>query len=210
VIYNIVAFCLRPVFRWARMRVDGCELVPAEGPVLIVPNHDSQWDPLALAVALIRVRNPIRFLARANLWDMFGVRALMRSSRQIPIERGSGDRQPLVHAVEALQAGDAVCVFPEGKLSEGERLRARSGVGYLVRDCPDAPVVLAAVGGTTDLVRLPRRPRVSVTFFEPAGGQPRPDEEPAELAGRLLDEIRERVQPVPAGRRPRSRLAEAG
>ena len=134
----------------------------------------------------------------------------MTSSRQIPVERGSGDRQPLVHAVEALKAGDAVCVFPEGKLSEGQRLRARSGVGFLARDCPEAPVLLAAVEGTTDLVRFPRRPRVRVTFFEPAGGQPRGDELPTALAARLLDEVRQRVPPVPAGRHPRPRLAEAG
>ena len=66
-LYSIVATFLRPVFRWARMRVEGRELVPAEGPVLIVPNHDSQWDPLAVAVAVRRTRR-IRFLARANLW----------------------------------------------------------------------------------------------------------------------------------------------
>lgn len=201
-LYDLNATLLRPIFRWARLHVLRGELVPDEGPVLIVPNHDSQWDPMAMALALYP-RRKIRFLARANLWDVFGVRALMRSSRQIPIERGSGDRQPLVHAVEALQAGDAVCVFPEGKLSQGKRLRARSGVGYLVRACPGVRVVLAAVDGTTDLVRFPRRPRVTVMFFEPAGGQPRPDEEPAELAARLLDQIRERVPPVPAGRRHR-------
>lgn len=207
--YDVVATCLRPFFRWARLRVGGRELVPATGPVLIVANHDSQWDPLALALA-VRGRRKLRFLARANLWKIFGVRSLMNSSRQIPIERGSGDRQPLVHAIEALEDGDALCVFPEGKLSEGERLRARSGVGYLARGCPDAPVVLAAIEGTTDFVRFPRRPRVAVEFFEPAGGQPHPGEEPAELAARLLDEIRERVPPVPAGRRRRPRLAEAG
>ena len=208
-LYSIVATLLRPVFRWARLRVEGRELVPAEGPVLIVPNHDSQWDPLAVAVAVIGTRK-LRFLARANLWEIPGVRALMRSSRQIPIERGSGDRQPLVHAVEALRDGEAVCVFPEGKLSEGHRLRARSGVGFLCRDCPEADVILAAVEGTTDLVRFPRRPRVSVTFFRPAGGPARPDESPSAIAARLLGEVRERVPPVPAGRRPSARLAEAG
>ena len=62
-------------------------------------------------------------------------------------------------------------------------------------------MVLAAVEGTTDFVRFPRRPRVTVTFFEPAGGRPRPDEEPAAVAARLLDELRERVPPVPAGRK---------
>jgi 1-acyl-sn-glycerol-3-phosphate acyltransferase len=209
VLYALVAFVLRPAFRWGRMRVEGLELLPASGPVLIVPNHDSQWDPVALAVATIRVRR-LRFLARANLWEIPGVRLLMRSSRQIPIERGAGDRNALVHAVEALRAGDAVVIFPEGKLSEGQRLRARSGVGYLVRECPEVPVLLAAVAGCTDMVRFPRRPRVDMTFFEPAGGQPRADEEPAELAARLLGELRDRVPPAPAGRRPRARLAEAG
>jgi 1-acyl-sn-glycerol-3-phosphate acyltransferase len=209
VLYDVVAFFLRFVFRWGRLTVTGREVVPADGPVLVVPNHDSQWDPLAVAYAVYG-RRRLRFLARANLWEIFGARAVMKSSRQIPIERGKGDRGALVHAVEALGAGESVVIFPEGKLSGGQRLRARSGVGWLVRDCPEVPVVLAAVRGCEDLVRFPRRPRVSVTFFEPAGGQPRPDEEPAAVAARLLDELRERVPPVRAGRRARARLAEAG
>jgi 1-acyl-sn-glycerol-3-phosphate acyltransferase len=53
--------------------------------------------------------------------------------------------------------------------------------------------VLVAVEGGTDLKRFPKRPRVRIEFFAPAGGQPRPDEDAAELAQRLLDEIRERV-----------------
>jgi 1-acyl-sn-glycerol-3-phosphate acyltransferase len=122
---------------------------------------------------------------------------------QIPIERGAGDRGALAKAIEALRAGEAVCVFPEGKLSLGERLPARSGVGWLASSCPRAPVVLCAVEGTTDFVRFPRRPRVSLSFFEPAGGQPGADEDPKQLATRLLEEIRERVPPAPAGRRPR-------
>jgi hypothetical protein len=45
------------------------------------------------------------------------------------------------------------------------------------------------------------RTRVSVSFFAPASGQLHPDEAPAELAGRLLDELRTEVPPVRAGRR---------
>ena len=58
-------------------------------------------------------------------------------------------------------------------------------------------MVLCTVQGTTDYVRFPRRPRVTISFFEPANGQPRPDEEAEELAERLLDEIRGRVPPAP-------------
>jgi 1-acyl-sn-glycerol-3-phosphate acyltransferase len=180
--------------------VHGLETVPEEGPVLVVPNHDSQWDPVVAGVAL-RKRRKLRFLARANLWKIRGLGPIMNGLRQIPIERGTGDADALARAIEALREGEALCVFPEGKLSRGERLRARSGVGRLARECLGARVVLCAIEGTTDYVRFPRRPRVTVTLFEPAGGQPRADEEPAELAARLLAELRERVPPVPAGRK---------
>ena len=63
-------------------------------------------------------------------------------------------------------------------------------VSRLARACPGVPVLLVAVTGGTDLKRFPKRPRVTVEFFEPAGGQPRPDEDDQELAQRLLDEIR--------------------
>ena len=199
-LYRVIAALLAPWGRWGRLRVDGLDRVPRSGPLLVVPNHDSQWDPVMVGVAL-RKRRLLRFLARANLWDIPLVGSVLGAMRQIPIERGAGDRHALTSAEEALRAGEAVCVFPEGKLSNGERLRARSGVGWLARAYPEARVVLCAVRGTTDFVRFPRRPRAALSFFEPAGGQPRPDEEPGELSARLLSELRERVPPAAAGRR---------
>jgi 1-acyl-sn-glycerol-3-phosphate acyltransferase len=181
------------------MRVIGLELVPESGPLLIVPNHDSQWDPLVIGIAL-RKRRHLRFLARAGLWTIPGLGPILSGIGQIPIERGAGDARALGRAVQALHAGEALCVFPEGKLSRGERLRARSGVGRLATWCPEARIVLCAVEGATDYVRFPRRPRVTVTLLEPAGGQTQPGEDPGELATRLLDQIRRLVPPTPAGR----------
>jgi len=165
-----------------------------------VPNHDSQMDPVIVGVVLRKVR-PLRFLARANLWRIRGLGPILNGMRQIPIERGTGDARALDRAVEALRAGEAICIFPEGKLSMGERLRARSGVGRLAAACPEARVVLCTVAGTTDFVRFPRRPRVSVSFFAPASGQLHAEEEAPALATRLLDELRAEVPPVAAGRR---------
>jgi len=187
---------------WGRLRVLGSDAVPCEGAVLVVPNHDSQWDPIAVALALRR-RRRLRFLARANLWKIPGLGPLLYALHQIPIERGTGDAKALEEALDALRAGEALCVFPEGKLSGGEALRARSGVARLWEWCPQARIVLAAVSGTTDYVRFPRRPRVKVEFFEPRDGQPSGSESAAELAGRLLAQVREQVPPTPAGRRRR-------
>ena len=198
-LYALISRLLLPLAWWGRMRVAGRDLVPARGPLLVVPNHDSQMDPVLVAVALRKLR-PLRFLARADLWKMFGMAPIMNGMRQIPIERGARDEGALAQARGALDAGEAVCIFPEGKLSRGEHLRARSGVGRLAALCPDTPVVLCTVEGSTDFVRFPRHPRVRLTFFEPETGQPAEGEEPAALATRYLEELRGRVPPQPAGR----------
>ena len=199
-LYALVTRLLLPLAWWGRTRVSGLEAVPRSGPLLLVPNHDSQMDPVIVGVVLRKAR-PLRFLARADLWRIRGLGPILNGMRQIPIERGAGDSRALDRAVEALRAGEAICIFPEGKLSRGERLRARSGVGRLAAACPQATLVLCTVAGTTDFVRFPRRPRVSVSLFAPASGQLRPDEEAPQLATRVLDELRTEVPPVPAGRR---------
>jgi 1-acyl-sn-glycerol-3-phosphate acyltransferase len=200
VLYDILATLLRPVAWWGRLRVVGLDQVPGEGPLLLVPNHDSQWDPILVGLA-IKPRRRLRFLARASLWRIPGLGPVLYGMNQIPLRRGTGDMGALDEAVEALRAGQSICVFPEGGLSWGERLRARSGVGRLAERCPGVQVVLCTVEGTTEYVRFPRRPRVRVSFFRPAAGDPQPGEEPPVLAARLLDEIRDHAAPSPAGRR---------
>jgi 1-acyl-sn-glycerol-3-phosphate acyltransferase len=202
VFYDLAATLMRPSAWWGRMKVGGLEAIPVEGPVLVVPNHDSQWDPILIGLAAKR-RRRLRYLARAGLWRIPGLAPILNGLRQIKVRRGMGDAAAIENAVEALRGGDAVCVFPEGALSWGEMRRARSGVGRLAQSCPGARIVCCAISGATGYVRFPRRPRVRVTFFEPASGQTRPDEEPRELAARLLAEVRDRVPPAPAGRKGR-------
>lgn len=199
--YDLIAVLCRPVVVWwGRLRVEGLENVPASGPLLVVPNHDSQWDPLVVGVA-IKPRRRVRFLARASLWRIPGLAVVLNGLRQIPVRRGSGDTAALDAAIDALRSGAAIGVFPEGRLSWGESVRARSGVGLMAGWCPDARVVLCVIEGSTDFVRFPRRPRVTVRLFPPAGEALRPKEDPAAFAARLLAELRAQVPPTPGGRR---------
>ena len=200
-LYRALVILLSPLRAWARLEVHGVEELRAPGGVLLVANHDSSVDPLALAEAAMRVRRPLRFLTRANLWRLWPLGVVLDGTRQIPIERGAGDIAALQAAVGALRAGEAVCVFPEGTISRGEWLRARRGIARLAEAAPDARIVLAAVSGGTDLVRFPRRPRVVVELFSSQAGHALPGEDHAAFASRLLREIRERVPPNAAGRR---------
>jgi 1-acyl-sn-glycerol-3-phosphate acyltransferase len=192
--YRVAMALNRPVARWGRMEVNGLESLPERGPLLIVGNHDSHWDPIMVGIAARR-RRQIRALAKSTLWDVRGLGPILNGMGQIPIERGAGDAGALAKAIETLRAGACIGVFPEGTRSRGEVLRARSGIGRLALEVPDAHVTLVAIEGTSDLTGFPRRPQLRVSFFDPVGGQPKPEEEPGELSARLLAEIREIVPP---------------
>ncbi|PZS19956.1 MAG: 1-acyl-sn-glycerol-3-phosphate acyltransferase [Pseudonocardiales bacterium] len=196
----VVALCAPVMLRWSRLRVRGLEHFPASGPTLLVANHDSYWDPIAIAVAA-RHHRQVRALAKSTIWKFPPIGWLMDGMGHIPIDRGSGDAGAIATAVRELRAGACIGVFPEGTRSLGRELRARSGAGRLALAVPEAIVVCARVTGTTDIVRLPERPSVSVEFFSPAGGQHRPGESASELTIRLLAEARRGAPRTVPGRR---------
>jgi 1-acyl-sn-glycerol-3-phosphate acyltransferase len=200
-----MAVCVPIVSVWGRLEVEGVEALPRSGPVLLVGNHDSQADPIVIGVAA-RKQRQIRALAKRDLWDKPGLGPILNGMGQIPIERAAGDAAALVNAVAALRGGSCIGVFPEGTVSCGRTMRARSGIGRLALEVPEARLVCVAVYGAPDLARFPKRPRMRVRFFEPASGQTDPSETPAGLSQRLLDEIRAIAPPVDAGRDPEKTL----
>jgi 1-acyl-sn-glycerol-3-phosphate acyltransferase len=193
---------------WGRMDVIGLETLPRSGPVLVAGNHDSKMDPVAIGVSA-RKRRQIRALAKSELWEGRVLAPILNGMRQIPIERGKGDRGALDKAIGALRAGACIGIFPEGTRSKGRELRARSGIGHLAAAVPEATVVCVAVSGTIDYARFPKRPRVRVRWFRPERGDYRPGEDPGEFSARLVAEIRSHAPIVASGRRARPIDADA-
>lgn len=204
--YRFAMAVCRPLARWGRMTVEGAECIPRSGPLLIIGNHDSQIDPVLIGMAGIK-RRQIRALAKSDLWDKPGLGPILNGMGQIPIERAAGDAGALVKAIEALRDGKCIGVFPEGTISVGRTLRARSGVGRLALEVPETRLVCVAVTGSPDFVRFPKRPNIHLRFFEPASGQVRDGETASEIAVRLVAEIRAISPPVDAGRDPAKTLA---
>jgi len=193
-----------PIVRgWGRLEVEGLETLPVSGPVLLAGNHDSYWDPVAVGVAALR-RRQIRALAKSTLWKVRPLAPILDGMGQIAIERGAGDNGRFAVWRHAWRAGACIGVFPEGTRSLGRTLRARSGFGRLAAAVPEAEVVCVAVSGTVDIPRFPKRPRVRVRFFRPAGGGLAHGEEAAALAMRLLEEIRSHAPIAVAGRRSKA------
>jgi 1-acyl-sn-glycerol-3-phosphate acyltransferase len=198
-----------PIVRfWGRLEVEGLEHLPTEGPVLVVGNHDSYWDPVVIGLAAIK-RRQIRALSKSSLWKVKGLSKVLDGMGQIPIVRGTGDADALDRAIAELRAGSCIGIFPEGTRSLGRTLRPRSGLGRLVAAVPEATIVPVAVTGSTDIPRFPRRPRLHVRFLAPAEGL-RPGETPADLAVRIVAELRTLAPITAAGRRPKKLAVTSG
>jgi len=199
--YRAVMTVSSPImWRWARMRVRGVDLIPETGPVLVVADHDSYWDPIAIAVAA-RDRRQIHALAKSTLWKNKIVAKFMTGMGHIPVERGVSNDDAIAVAVKRLAEGVAIGIFPEGTRSLGRRIRARSGIGRMAELVPEATVVCVRCNGSTDVVRLPKRPRIDVEFYLPRGGGLQPGESPGDFAERLVDELREGAPPELPGRK---------
>ena len=192
---------------WGRLQVTGLELLPLEGPLLVVGDHDSYWDTVTTGIAA-QPRRQIRALAKSSMWKNKALGTVLTGMGQIPIERGSGDTGALDRAIEELRKGACIGIYPEGTRSLGRALRARSGIGYLARAVPETRILGVACNGTAAIPRFPRaRPHVQVTFFEferPAIGA---DESPQDYSTRLLAELRQRAPIEIAGRKRAAALS---
>ena len=192
---------------WGRLHVTGLELLPLEGPLLLVGDHDSYWDTVTAGIAALG-RRQIRALAKSSMWKNRLLGTVLTGMGQIPIDRGSGNSGALDRAIEELRNGACIGIYPEGTRSLGRVLRARSGVGLLARAVPEATIIGGACSATVAIPRFPRsRPHVRVEFFEFDRPAIAPEESPQEYSSRLLAQIRQRAPIEVAGRTRAAALA---
>jgi len=133
----------RPFFsRLYRVELLGVERIPLEG-AHPDPNHESMIDRAARADDA----GPIRFMAKAELWDIPGVRWVMEKFGTFPVARGTGDRQAFGRAEQFADRRRILGIFPQGTC-----LPFRTGAGT-------AGPRSRARDGSTDRARLHRRQR---------------------------------------------------
>jgi 1-acyl-sn-glycerol-3-phosphate acyltransferase len=139
--YLIAGAVVKPLMRvWFRMRVEGREHVPAEGPVILASNHRSNMDPVLLASA---VKRPVAFMAKAELF-VGPLGWIMRWIGQFPVRRGGIDREALRRTDALLARGSMLGLFPEGTRGDGRFSAVHPGLAYIVvrQRCPVLPVAI--------------------------------------------------------------------
>jgi acyl-[acyl-carrier-protein]-phospholipid O-acyltransferase/long-chain-fatty-acid--[acyl-carrier-protein] ligase len=122
-----------------RIRVTGLENLPRTGGVLLLPNHVTYADAFFLSAACPR---RVRFVMDETFMKNPAVRGFCRLFQTVPIRSGS-PRVALKETIEALQAGDVLCLFPEGQLTRtGTLCPLQRGFEFIARlaKCPLVPV----------------------------------------------------------------------
>ncbi len=158
----------------------GREYVPATGGVLLIANHLSYVDVVALQLACPR---PIRYVGYQGLRTHPFFAWVFRISGVIPIS-AAHPTEGMREAIKALQAGDLVCVFPEGGISRtGQLMEIRKGYEVMARRAR-VPVVPAFIDGLWGSIfsfagghYLWKSPRLMPTDVFVAFGRPIPFEE---------------------------------
>ena len=128
-----------------RIRWRHLDRIPPTGGVVLVINHLSQLDTVLMARLVWQSGRLPRFMVKDDVFSWPIVRTIMRGSRQIPVTRGTSDAAKSLHAaIEALDRGEAVIIYPEGTTTKdpaGWPMQAKTGIARLVLLTPDTPVV---------------------------------------------------------------------
>ena len=128
-LYRICIPLQRLVLRlFANWQVNGIENVPPMGALIIIANHQSNFDPPLLSASIPR---RVFFLAKEGLFMGHAVTWFLRSYGAFPVDREGGDIRAYRWVISQLRAGKPVVLFPEGTRSRHGMTRAKAGIAQI-------------------------------------------------------------------------------
>jgi 1-acyl-sn-glycerol-3-phosphate acyltransferase len=145
--YWLLKAILTPVLRlFYRVRIEGRDQLPEDGPVILAANHRSFLDSIFLPLV---IRRRVTFVAKAEYFDDPKTAWFFRAMGQIPIRRegGSAAEGALAAATDVLERGGIFGIYPEGtRTRDGYLHRGHTGVARLAlaTGAPIVPVGLVA------------------------------------------------------------------
>ncbi len=168
-----------------KAKIVGVENMPKEGSLIVAPNHLSNNDPPLMGYALPRVPH---FMAKVELFNPPLVGMFLKTLGAFPVHRGKVDKIAIRRAMEILQRGDVLGIFPEGNRQEPGKLGAfHDGVASLALRT-GTPILPVGIVGT----KVPKRGQVRVTIGKPIyveKAKPTVDE-----VARVNEELRKRLE----------------
>ena len=181
----------------------GVDNIPRRGGIIVAANHISIVDPMIIGHFLYDNGRLPRFLAKSTLFTAPVIGRICRGAKQIPVHRGTADAAAaLTAAVEALESGECVLIYPEGTATRDPHtwpMVARTGVARLALTS-GVPVIPVAQWGAQEILPYPtKRPHLRRTKVHMLAGPPvdlsrfEGKEQTAEILREATDEVMHRI-----------------
>lgn len=155
----VISLFLYHLFKWSvvsptlhlylRGRIYGAENVPKHGPLVVVSNHASHFDPPILSCAL---RRPVAYMAKEELFDIPVFGKAIQLYGAYPVSRGAADRSAIRSALKSLDNGWATGLFLEGtRTPDGRITEAKLGAALIAAKA-QAPILPVSLWGTQGIL----------------------------------------------------------
>lgn len=128
-----------------RGRIYGAEHVPHEGPLVVVSNHASDFDPPIVSCAM---RRPVAFMAKEELFRIPVLKQGIQLYGAYPVKRGAADRSAIRSALNCLSGGWAVGLFLQGTRTPDARIPEPKLGAALIAAKANVPLIPVSLWGT--------------------------------------------------------------
>lgn len=153
IFYRIGWLIVVPLLRlYTRLTVSGREHLPTEGAFILAPNHRSYLDtPFAGTVRWKRMR----FMGKDTMWKNRQFGWVLSALGAFPVTRGTADREALRRAIQVLEMGDPLVLFPEGERKQGPVVQPLFDGAVYIAIRAGVPIVPVGIGGSERV--MPKR-----------------------------------------------------
>ena len=162
--WSVVSPMLHLYFRG---RIYGADQVPRRGPLIVVTNHASDFDPPIVSNCVGR---PVSFMAKQELFRVPVLRQAIRLYGAYPVKRGAADRSAIRAALQQLDQGWSVGIFLQGTRTPDARIPSPKLGAALIAAQAQVPLLPVSLWGTQAILTkkrpIPRPVPVTVRIGE--------------------------------------------
>lgn len=145
-LYQAIRVLLRTFYSILfRFQFIGTENIPMEGGIIFCPNHISNHDAITIAISQKR---SLSFMGKDSLFRIPVLGFLFRKIGAFPVKRGAGDIGAVRKAIEIIQGGNALAMFPEGTRNKTDQLllEFKTGAALVAKKGNGKIVPVAIIG----------------------------------------------------------------